>query len=75
VKPRAEQGVQFVPTELAALATGVSPATVRKWASRGRITRYGTAGRAQYDLQELLALVKPPDDSVNPPNGSEPPAE
>jgi hypothetical protein len=68
VKPRAEHGVQFVPTELAALATGVSPATVRKWASRGRITRYGTAGRAQYDLQELLALVNPPDDR-------EPPAE
>ena len=42
-----------VPTELAALATGVTEATVRKWASRGRLTRYGRPGRAEYDLDEL----------------------
>jgi hypothetical protein len=45
-----------VPTELAALAAGVPAATVRKWASRGRIRRYGRPGRAEYDLDELLAL-------------------
>ena len=46
-----------VPTELAALAVGVAPATIRKWASRGRIHRYGRPGRAEYDLDELFALV------------------
>jgi hypothetical protein len=35
----------------------VSQATVRKWASRGKLTRYGRPGRAEYDLDELLALV------------------
>jgi hypothetical protein len=35
---------------------GVSEATIRKWASRGRITRYGRKQRAEYDLDELLAL-------------------
>jgi len=46
-----------VPTELAALAMGVSEATIRKWASRGKITRYGSAQRAEYDLEELFALA------------------
>lgn len=47
-----------VPTELAALAAGVTEATIRKWASRGKLTRYGSKGRATYDLDELLALVE-----------------
>lgn len=46
-----------VPTQLAALAVGVPEATIRKWASRGRLTRYGTPGRAEYDLGELYVLV------------------
>ncbi|MFC8076471.1 helix-turn-helix domain-containing protein [Streptomyces sp. NPDC057307] len=46
-----------VPTELAALAAGVTPATIRKWASRGKITRYGEPRRALYDLTELLELA------------------
>jgi hypothetical protein len=46
-----------VPTELAALAAGVAPSTVRKWVSRGRITRYGTASRAIFDLCELLRIA------------------
>ncbi|MQA07457.1 MAG: MerR family transcriptional regulator [Pseudonocardiaceae bacterium] len=45
-----------VPTQLAAMAVGVSEATVRKWASRGKLTRYGRPGRAEYDLDELLVL-------------------
>ncbi|WP_432247459.1 transcriptional regulator [Streptomyces sanyensis] len=45
-----------VSTELAALAMGVSEATIRKWASRGKITRYGRKQRAEYDLDELIAL-------------------
>jgi hypothetical protein len=49
-------GRRTVSTELAALAMGVSEATIRKWASRGRITRYGRKQRAEYDLDELLAL-------------------
>ncbi|MFI1566690.1 transcriptional regulator [Streptomyces sp. NPDC020490] len=47
-----------VPTELAALAMGVSQATIRKWASRGKITRHGGPQRAEYDLDELLALAR-----------------
>ncbi|WP_416531659.1 hypothetical protein [Streptomyces coelicoflavus] len=47
-----------VPTELAALAMGVSQATIRKWASRGKITRHGSPQRAEYDLEELLALTR-----------------
>lgn len=59
---RPRPGGRLVPTQLAALATGVSEATVRKWASRGRITRYGTPGRRQYDLDELMELMPPPID-------------
>jgi hypothetical protein len=46
-----------VPTELAALAAGVPEATIRKWASRGKLTRYGSARRAMYDLDELYELL------------------
>ncbi|GAA4136222.1 hypothetical protein GCM10022416_19710 [Actinomadura keratinilytica] len=49
-----------VPTELAALAAGVSEATIRKWASRGKLTRYGTPGRALYDLDELAVIIASP---------------
>jgi hypothetical protein len=48
---------RLVPTQLAALAAGVPEATIRKWASRGRLTRYGRAGRAQYDLDELFEIL------------------
>ncbi|MEV7974961.1 hypothetical protein [Streptomyces sp. NPDC086519] len=47
-----------VPTELAALAMGVTQATIRKWASRGKLTRYGGPRRAEYDLDELFALAR-----------------
>jgi hypothetical protein len=47
-----------VPTQLAAMAAGVPEATIRKWASRGKIGRYGRPGRAEYDLDELLALAE-----------------
>lgn len=59
---RAPNGHVTVPTELAALAAGVSVATIRKWARRGKLTRYGTLGRAEYDLdevRELMARVSP----------------
>ena len=46
-----------VPTELAAMAAGVTEATIRKWASRGKITRYGSPGRAEYDIEELMRLA------------------
>lgn len=51
-------GRRTVPTYLAALAAGVSPATVRQWARRGKLTRYGRPGRAEYDLDELFALTQ-----------------
>lgn len=47
-----------VPTQLAAIAAGVPEATIRKWASRGKLVRYGGPGRAEYDLDELFALVR-----------------
>ena len=46
-----------IPTDLAALATGVTEATVRKWLSRGKLTRYGRPGKAEYDLDELSVLA------------------
>ena len=46
-----------VPTQLAALAVGVSEATIRKWASRGKLSRYGSPGRAEYDLDELFEIA------------------
>jgi hypothetical protein len=54
---RAPDGHVTVPTELAALAAGVAVATIRKWASRGKLTRYGTPGRAEYDLDEVRELI------------------
>ncbi|TDC98382.1 hypothetical protein [Actinomadura sp. 7K507] len=50
-------GRTTVPTELAALAAGVGVATIRKWASRGKLTRYGSSRRAEYDLDELYELI------------------
>ncbi|WP_322768992.1 helix-turn-helix domain-containing protein [Frankia sp. Cr1] len=55
--PAARQDRRTVPTELAALALGVSEATIRKWASRGKINRYGSPGRAEYDLDELFEIA------------------
>jgi hypothetical protein len=48
---------RIVPTEIAALAAGVTQATIRKWASRGHLTRYGQPGRAEYDLDEVIQIV------------------
>ena len=46
-----------VPTQLAAMLAGVTEATIRKWASRGKLTRYGRPGRAEYDIDELYEVV------------------
>ena len=46
-----------VTTRLAALMLGVDVATVRQWARRGKLTRYGSPGRAEYDLEELTRLA------------------
>ncbi|MGW3986075.1 hypothetical protein [Streptomyces sp. NPDC004830] len=54
-----------VPTSLAALALGVREGTIRQWARRGRITRYGTRRQALYDLNELAALVAAEDAPAN----------
>jgi hypothetical protein len=51
------RGRTTVPTQLAAMLAGVTEATVRKWASRGKLTRYGRPGRAEYDIDELYELV------------------
>jgi hypothetical protein len=49
--------LRLVPTELAALAAGVTTATIRKWAGRGKLTRYGSPSRAEYDLGEIFELM------------------
>lgn len=46
-----------LPTDLAALAAGVAPATIRQWASRGKLTRLGAPGRAEYYLCELISVA------------------
>lgn len=46
-----------IPTRVAAIALGVAEATIRKMASRGQLTRYGTPQRAEYDLEELEELA------------------
>lgn len=48
---------RLVPTNVAALAANVSEATIRKWVSRGKITRYGTPGRSEFDIDELTEIV------------------
>jgi hypothetical protein len=50
-------GRRAVPTKVAALAAGVTEATIRKWASRGKLTRYGPPTRAEYDLDEIFAVL------------------
>ena len=49
--------LRLVPTELAALAAGVTTATIRQWARRGKLTRYGKPSRAEYDLGEIFAII------------------
>jgi hypothetical protein len=38
---------------MAAAWTGRPESTLRRWAHEGRITRYGTARQAMYDMDEL----------------------
>ncbi len=53
---RRPHGGTLVPTELAALALGITQDGVRQLARRGRLTRHGSARRALYDVAELLAI-------------------
>ncbi|MPZ78881.1 MAG: MerR family transcriptional regulator [Actinophytocola sp.] len=48
---------RMVPTKSAAKALGVTEATIRQWAHRGKLTRHGTPGNASYDLVELAELA------------------
>lgn len=52
-----KSGPKLVPTGLAALAAGVTSATIRKWASRGKLRRFGTPQKALYDLDELMLII------------------
>ncbi|UKD56965.1 MULTISPECIES: helix-turn-helix domain-containing protein [Amycolatopsis] len=56
VRTRDDRRRRTVPTKEAALAVGVPEATVRQWARRGKLTRYGSARRAEYCLDELTSL-------------------
>jgi hypothetical protein len=47
-----------LPTKVAAEIFGIQEATIRQWARRGRLTRYGQPGRAEYDIYELAELVR-----------------
>lgn len=49
---------RLVPTKVAALAVGVSEATIRKWVSRGKIIRYGAPHcRSWFDIEELTEIA------------------
>ncbi|WP_327144298.1 hypothetical protein [Nocardia sp. NBC_01327] len=48
---------RMVPTKAAAIALKVSEATIRQWVRRGKLTRYGPAHRAEFDITELAALL------------------
>ncbi|RII13483.1 hypothetical protein DSC45_24330 [Streptomyces sp. YIM 130001] len=49
---------RLVPTNVAALAVGVSEATIRKWVSRGKITRYGAPNcPSTFDIEELTRIT------------------
>jgi len=48
---------RLVPINVAALAASVSEATIRKWVSRGKITRYGRPGRSEFDIDELTQIA------------------
>lgn len=43
---------RLVPTDVAAVALGITPAGVRQLFKRGVLTRYGTVKRALVDLAE-----------------------
>lgn len=47
----------LVDTTAAATFAGVRPGTIRQWARRHGLTRYGTRMRALYDLRELEVLL------------------
>jgi hypothetical protein len=49
---------RLVSTKAAALALGVPEATIRQWARRGKLTRHGSTGRAEYDIDELSKLAE-----------------
>jgi Helix-turn-helix domain len=38
---------------------GISPWTVRRWLTQGRLTRFKVGARTVVDEKELIALVKP----------------
>jgi hypothetical protein len=47
-----------ISTRDAAIALGVGQGTIRQWAHRGKLTRYGSGSHAEYDLDELTALAE-----------------
>lgn len=47
---------RLVPTDVAAVALGVRPATVRQMFRRGKLTRYGAARCALVDLAECETI-------------------
>lgn len=64
MRPEESRRPRLVPTQLAAMAAGVTEATIRKWASRGKLTRYGRPGRAEYDLDEIMGLFADKESNV-----------
>lgn len=57
----------LVTEEYAAIWTGRPGATIRRWASEGRITRHGSGyGKVRYDLVEMHGKTEDEHGSVIP---------
>ncbi len=55
---------RLVPTDVAAVALGITPAGVRQLIKRRRLTRYGTVKRALVDLGECEGRVLNDDEAA-----------
>lgn len=55
----------LIPLDLAAYVAGRPPATIRRWASEGRLTRHHDYGRRRngvlYDIDEIPEAVRDKD--------------
>lgn len=62
----------LITEEYAVIWTGRPGATIRRWASEGRLTRYGSGwGKVRYDMTEMHGKTEADDGTIIP--GATPP--